>query len=247
MHSLHFVSLISLLLSSLSQRVDAQQIILDSIHNLTSLQGTWSTGAQNVVTGSGFANPANESFIYPKTTGKSYSFTNDGFFEIARYQFTSNGTTPSCIIGTLDWSHGTYEILDNGSIITTPFGDGYQQVQDPCAANSNLIQNFNFTELYQSWRIFQDPVTGYKLHLFEFDGTPVEPQFQVSNQPNMLPTQILRNVTPAFSTTNGFVSTGHRMLRRAGSETGAASPKLAAGAGLTVTLCAFVGLIMLAL
>lgn len=79
----------------------------------------------------------------------------------------------------------------------TPFGDGYQQIQDPCAAVSNFVEVYNETELYQSWRIFQDPVTGYKLHLFQFDGSPVAPQFQVSVAPNMLPTQLLRNVTPA--------------------------------------------------
>jgi hypothetical protein len=77
----------------------------------------------------------------------------------------------------------------------TPFGDGFQQVQDPCAAVSNFIQPYNDTELYQSWRIFTDPVAGYKLHLFQFDGSPLAPQFQVSVSPNMLPTQLLRNTS----------------------------------------------------
>jgi len=77
-----------------------------------------------------------------------------------------------------------------------PLGDGYQQIQDPCAAVSNFIEFYNQTEYYSSWRIFTDPVDGYKLHLFQFDGAPVSPQFQVSTQPNMLPTQLLRNVTP---------------------------------------------------
>lgn len=90
----------------------------------------------------------------------------------------------------------------------TPMGDGFQQLQDPCAAQSNFITFYNETELYQSWRIFQDPVAGFKLHLFQFDGSPVAPQFQVSATPNMLPTQVLRNVTPAFTTQNGFTSTG---------------------------------------
>jgi hypothetical protein len=167
----------------------------DAIHNATSISGTWSTGSQAVVTGAGFANPANESFIYPKTTGVSYSFTDDGFYEIARYRFVSNGSEPTCITGVIGWVHGTYDLLANGSIIMTPFGDGYQQIQDPCAAVSNFVEVYNDTELYQSWRIFQDPVTGYKLHLFQFDGSPVAPQFQVSVTPNMLPTQLLRNVT----------------------------------------------------
>ena len=67
------------------------QIVLDSIHNATSLTGTWSSGAKNVLTGAvsllsiqplsisppfvsqNFANPRNMSFTYPKTTGISYS------------------------------------------------------------------------------------------------------------------------------------------------------------------------------
>lgn len=77
----------------------------------------------------------------------------------------------------------------------TPLGDGYQQVQDPCAAVSNFIEVFNITETYVQWRIFQDATQGYKLHLFQFDGAPLAPQFQVSTTPNMLPTRMLRNVT----------------------------------------------------
>lgn len=126
--------------------------------------------------------------------------TDDGFYEIARYRFVSNGSEPTCITGVIGWVHGTYGLLSNGSIIMTPFGDGYQQIQDPCAAVSNFVEVYNETELYQSWRIFQDPVTGYKLHLFQFDGSPVAPQFQVSVTPNMLPTQLLRNVSVTTTT-----------------------------------------------
>lgn len=96
----------------------------------------------------------------------------------------------------MNWVHGTYELLSNGSIVMNPFGDGFQQIQDPCAAVSNFIEVYNDTELYQSWRIFMDPQDGPKLHLFQFDGSPVAPQFQTSLVPNMLPTQLLRNVTP---------------------------------------------------
>jgi len=161
----------------------------------TQLVGTWSSGSQAVKTGAGFANPANESFIYPATTGISYSFTSDGFYEIARYRFVSNGTTPQCVTGVMNWVHGHYTIETNGSIIMVPLGDGYQQTQDPCAAQSDFIQNYNYTETYTMYQIFLDSITGYKLHLFQFDGTPLAPQFQLSTSPNMLPTQLLRNVT----------------------------------------------------
>ncbi|KAF8553651.1 hypothetical protein OG21DRAFT_1463724 [Imleria badia] len=171
------------------------QIVYNQAHNITSLVGTWSSGSQNVVTGSGFAQPANESFIYPPTTGLSYSFTVDGYYEIARYRMTGNGSQPSCITGVMNWCHGTYDLVSNGSIILTPFGDGYQQIQDPCAPISNFVEIYNDTELYQQWNIYQDPVHGYTLLLYQFDGSPLPPQWLISTSPNMLPTQLLRNVT----------------------------------------------------
>ncbi|EIN12183.1 hypothetical protein PUNSTDRAFT_49486 [Punctularia strigosozonata HHB-11173 SS5] len=194
-----------------------QDIIqFDAAHNASPITGTWTTGSRAVVTGSGFANPANTSFTYPNTTGVSYSFSDDGFFEVARYRFNSNGSEPTCITGVVLWFHGTYDLLQNGSIVLTPFGDGYQQIQDPCAAVSNFIEDYNDTELFQSWRIFEDPTDGFKLHLFEFDGTPVAPQFQVSSTPNMLPPQKLRNVSSSASTTT--TSTTSRKAKRSGAE-----------------------------
>jgi len=88
-----------------------------------------------------------------------------------------------------------------------PLGDGYQQIQDPCAAQSDFIENYNLTELYVMYQIFLDDITGYKLHLFQFDGTPLAPQFQLSTSPNMLPTQLLRNVTqPVVTNSDGLVT-----------------------------------------
>ncbi|KAI0671235.1 chaperone for protein-folding within the ER, fungal-domain-containing protein [Trametes maxima] len=193
----------------------SQTIVYNSAHNATPISGTWSSGSKAVVTGD-FANPANLSFNYPKTTGVSYAFTDDGFYEVARYRFTSNGETPqqyapgrrtkhtspcsnpSCITGVLQWHHGTHQLLDNGSIVLTPFGDGYQQIQDPCAAESNFIEDYNFTELYNMWQIFLDPTDGPKLHLFNFDGSPVAPLFQVYSTANMLPSRKLRNTTASI-------------------------------------------------
>lgn len=93
--------------------------------------------------------------------------------------------------------HGNYSLNANGSITLFPFEDGFQQVQDPCAAQSNFLEPYNSIEYFMGWRIYQDPTDGPKLHLFMWDGTPVAPQYQVSTTPNMLPTQLLRNVTPA--------------------------------------------------
>jgi len=86
------VVLASLVISVLGQDDTQGPIKYDVAHNVTTIYGTWSSGSKNVVTGSvccmpatpslfiepvhfpkGFANPANMTFIYPKTTGISYS------------------------------------------------------------------------------------------------------------------------------------------------------------------------------
>jgi hypothetical protein len=108
--------------------------------------------------------------------------------------------------------------------------DSFQQVQDSCAAVSNFIQTYNDSEYYASWRIFMDPTFGPKLHLFQFDDSPLAPQFQVSTTPNMLPTGVIRNTT---------ASTGKTVLKRElVKRNGAAGQHLTIGA---------VGLLLLAL
>ncbi|KAG6829787.1 hypothetical protein H0H92_003442 [Tricholoma furcatifolium] len=88
----------------------------------------------------------------------------------------------------------------NGSLSMTPINDGYQQIQDPCAAVSNFIENYNDTEYYTAWAITVDPTFGPKLQLYQFDGSPLAPQFQISTTPNMLPTTQLRNLPSATAT-----------------------------------------------
>lgn len=70
-----------------------------------------------------------------------------------------------------------------------------------CAAKSNIIQQFNQTTLFQSWRIFNDPQRGPKLQLYEFNGAPDSPMYLISPTPNMLPTTTLTaNVTQGQTT-----------------------------------------------
>ncbi|KAJ7671179.1 chaperone for protein-folding within the ER, fungal-domain-containing protein [Mycena rosella] len=196
-------------------------------HNTTSIVGTWSSGTQQVVPGAGFANPAQEAFTYPKNTGVGYSFSDDGWYELARYRFLANGSHPDCIGGTVVWAHGNYELFDNGSIVLTPLGDGYQQVQSLCADNSNFVQNYNETELFASWRIFTDVTFGPKLHLFQFDGSPVAPLFRLSADPNMLPKQKLRNLAQQVVTTtsDGLVTTETLAARKEEREERRAAPR----------------------
>lgn len=188
--------LLAVVVASLASLSNAQDIDFeDGIHNATSIVGTWTSQSRSVLTGPDFVNPSKLEFTYPRNTGVSYSFSQDGFYEIARYRFNGNGSEPTCITGIIGWVHGTYTLHSNGSIVMVPFGDGFQQIQDPCAPVSNFIETYNFTELYREWRIFNDATDGYKLHLFQFDGAPVAPQYLENVNPIMHPTRPLRNDT----------------------------------------------------
>jgi len=191
-------------------------------HNTTPITGTWSSGTQQVVPGEGFANPAAETFFYPRTAGVGYSFSDDGWYELARFRFVANGSQPDCITSTVVWAHGLYDLLDNGSIILTPAGDGYQQVQARCnQANSNFIQNYNETELMASWRIFTDVTFGPKLHMWDASNTAVAPLFRLSDQPNMLPKMKLRNnETTVVTTTQAGLVTVQTIVSRGESKRG---------------------------
>ncbi|KAJ7227873.1 chaperone for protein-folding within the ER, fungal-domain-containing protein [Mycena haematopus] len=207
----------SLLALVLASSLAFAQDLYGPDHNTTSMVGTWSSGTQNVVPGVGFADPAQETFTYPKASGVGYSFSDDGWYELARFRYIGNSSHPECIVGTVVWAHGTYDLLDNGSIILTPIGDGYQQVQSPCNKDStNFIQDYNTTELYTSWRIFTDVTFGPKLHLYQFDGSSVAPLFRLSDQPTMLPKQKLRNIQVQVVTTtsDGLVTTETLVSKR---------------------------------
>jgi len=182
---------------SFSVAMGQQQAQVPLAANKADLVGTWVSGSQGVITGPSFVNPLNFSFNYPKVTGVSYSFTKDMFFEEAFYKFTVNSSQPNCITGVLQWQHGTYQPLANGSIVMNPIAsDGRQQVQDTCSPVSNIIQQFNATVLMSTWEIRTDEVLGKELLLYGFDGVPVQPLYPYANPPIMLPTQTLTaNVT----------------------------------------------------
>lgn len=223
---------VATLLAAASAPIALAQSSYDALHNVTALVGTWSSGSQAVVTGSGFANPANTSFTYPPTTGISYSFTSDGFYEIARYRFVSNGSEPNCITGVMNWAHGTFVFNSNGSLSMTSFGDGYQQIQDPCGAVSNFIESYNQSELYQNWNIYRDPL-GYKLQLYQFDGSPLAPQYLVTASPNMLPTQVLRN---ASGTASSSAATSSASAQKRSNENGRLFARSSAGRTSALTV-----------
>ncbi|KAJ9092818.1 hypothetical protein QFC21_006694 [Naganishia friedmannii] len=122
--------------------------------------------------------------------------TDTGYFEEAQYRFTSNATNPKCITAYILWQHGKFELNDSGSMTLYPFpSDGRIQVQDPCAAVTNLITEYNQQTLYADWGITMDSTRGnYKLQLNRFDGAKMPPMWLMANPPNMLPTQYLTGV-----------------------------------------------------
>ncbi|WWD03503.1 hypothetical protein V865_001555 [Kwoniella europaea PYCC6329] len=174
---------------------------LSAANNLTDLEGTWSSNSA-VSTGGSFCSPAEMAFDYPNNTGMAYSFTNDGFFEEAQYRYNSNATNPACIQAVLIWQHGTYTLEDDGSIILHPFSaDGRVQVQDPCAATTNIITYYDETTTFTDWGIIVDPDTGnYQLRLNRYDGAKLPYMNLIAKPPNMLPTQTLTGVNASGQT-----------------------------------------------
>lgn len=77
----------------------------------------------------------------------------------------------------------------------SPFGDGYQQVQDACGAESNVLENTNQSIYIPWWNIAEDTTDGFLLKLQKYDQTYYPPFKQISTTPNMLPTRQLREVT----------------------------------------------------
>lgn len=214
---LSYLLLATTALLSLTQPIVAQGDLTET-NNVTSLLGTWSSGVGNVQTGGSFCNPSNFSFTYPATTGISYSFTDDGFFEEAQYRFTSNASDPRCITGYVLWQHGKYQLNNNGSLTLFPFSsDGRIQVQDPCAAVTNVITYYDQITLYADWGIILDtPHSNYALNLNAFDGSKMPPLYRVAVPPNMLPTVVLTGVNASGQASKRSLDEGTILVKRSG-------------------------------
>ncbi|KAL0630943.1 Reversal of tor2 lethality, partial [Maublancomyces gigas] len=169
----------------------------DSLNNVTSLTGTWSSKSNTVFTGPDFYDPVIEDMKEPRLTGTSFSFTDDGYFEEALYLVISNPTSPSCPKAIMQWQHGRYEIAENGSLILNPIAvDGRQLLSDPCKYSSSIYTRFSITEIYNRWEIFIDKYRGkYRLGLYRFDGSPMNPLYLAYRPPKILPTETLNPTT----------------------------------------------------
>jgi len=167
--------------------------------NATSIAGTWSSGSGAVTTGPGYCNPVNYTFNVPQNTGISFSFTDDGYFEEAHYQFNANGSEPHCIQAYLIFQRGSYTFQPNGSITTAPIAaDGRIEVQDPCAYTTTVMTYYNQPGLYSGWSIINDANHNqYRLQMYAFDGSPLSPMWLKYNPASMWPVgvQLTTNAT----------------------------------------------------
>ncbi|KAE8450518.1 Reversal of tor2 lethality [Mollisiaceae sp. DMI_Dod_QoI] len=170
------------------------------------LVGTWSTKSAKVLTGPGFYNPVNDSFIEPSHTGISYSFTTDGYYEEAYYRAISNPTKPSCPQAIMQFQHGAFVENSDGSLTLSPFAvDGRQLQSNPCAGDNSIYTRYNQSENFQArppspacffqhprpakYQVYTDPYTKMtRLDLYQFNGSPMNPMFLAYSPPQMLPT-----------------------------------------------------------
>jgi hypothetical protein len=175
------------------------------------LVGTWSSKSNAVFTGPDFYDPVDELLIEPALPGISYSFTDDGFWEQAVYQVSGNPQDPKCPAGVLQFQHGQFEVLSNGSLVLTPFEvDGRQLVSVPCQSSSATYSRYNQTEFFLNWASYVDDYYGrWRLDLYEFNGAPMAPLYLSYRPPMMLPTETLN---PTASSKPTSVS---RKVRRA--------------------------------
>ncbi|SSD58846.1 related to Protein ROT1 [Saccharomycodes ludwigii] len=165
---------------------------------MNSLEGTWSSKSHQVFTGSGFYDPVDELIFEPSLPGISYSFTADGHFEQALYRVTSNPKKPACPIAVITFQHGSYEVLDNGTVILNPIEiDGRQLVSDPCNDNgTSSYTRFNSTTVFKWFTVELNTYHGIQeLQLYQYDWSALQPLYLVYKPPLMLPTITLNPVS----------------------------------------------------
>lgn len=113
----------------------------------TNLIGTWVSKSNKTVTGPGFYNPLKDEFIEPDKPGISYSFTGDGWYEVAYYRAIANPVNPACPSGILQWQHGNWVMNANGSLSLTPITvDGRQLLSEPCNYDNGIYTRYNQSE-----------------------------------------------------------------------------------------------------
>lgn len=206
-----------MILSYLALLAVSAQLPKASADDDMTLVGTWSSKSNTVFTGPGFYDPVDELLIEPALPGISYSFTEDGYFEEATYQVSGNPQNHSCPTAVLVYQHGKYEVLTNGSILMTPIEvDGRQLLSQPCNDGGvSVYSRYSQVELFKEYELLIDPYHGrYRLNLYEWDGTPVQPLYLAYRPPMMLPTETLNPTSGANSTSNSSSTNEKRSLKQ---------------------------------
>ena len=195
LHIVVSVLLISLVGSSLAQMAQGLRKL--------DLEGTWSSGSGSVLTGQGsgesdtFFNPMRRKFTVPKTSGYSYSFTRDGFFEMAQFTYNSSGRQPECFTASLKWQHGTYT-LEGSNIHMKPYeGDGAIQVMGKCEDPQVKMDYYSENEIGANITVYTDTdIVFYSeldsmkvLQMHAFDGRPLPKMYLLYRPPRMMPTR----------------------------------------------------------
>jgi len=171
------------------------------------LTGTWSTKSNKTFTGPGFYNPETEAFTEPTRTGISYSFSDDGYYEEAYYRAIANPVNPACPSAIIQWQHGKYEKLSNGSLQLTPIAvDGRQLLSAPCDYDTAILTRYSQPELFDRYSIGTNNFHNTNmLQLYKFDGSPMPPMYIAYQPPEMLPTTTLN---PTTTSAAGAAATG---------------------------------------
>lgn len=181
-----------------------------------SVVGTWSSKSNSVFTGPGFYDPVDELLIEPALPGISYSFTEDGFWEEAIYQVSSNAKNHSCATAVLIFQHGTYEKTSNGSLILTPFDvDGRQLLSQPCDDGGvSIYSRYTQEEKFKAYQVYVDPYHGkWRIDLIKSNGAYLQPLYLAYKPPQMLPT-ITLNPTPTSGDDSKSTETSKAKLKR---------------------------------
>jgi hypothetical protein len=185
--------------------------------DFTDLVGTWSSKSNSTFTGDGFYDPVNDHFTEPKHTGISYSFSANGYFEESYYRAVANPTNPKCPQGIIQWQHGKFEKLADGSLKLHPIKvDGRQLFSDPCQYKNSVYTRYNATETFERYEVRTDDYHKIKrLNLYKFDGSPMMPMYIAYTTPKMLPTTTLNPLVTATATAKakrGLPAVDHEVL-----------------------------------
>lgn len=142
----------------------------------------------------------------------------------------------------MQWQHGKFQYLANGSLITQPFEvDGRQLLSQPCDYDNGIYTRYNQSELFQVSTARERKIDGFpkqyqqrielltdpyhnipRLNLYRFDGSPVMPLYMAYNPPQMLPTS---TINPTTSGATAKPTSSKFRVKRSLSEWGSALSK----------------------